>query len=125
VQCQSTTHRARSLVEKGGWRRGGWGKTELHRHTFKGLGEFVRLPAGLVVATIAAMWGHWQTSTVAAERQIAEEMAKAACMVPSLFAPCVSSNCFLASATYLLLTHPNRGDSLWPAFAGRSPGGGL
>ena len=29
---------------------------------------------------------------------------------------------------YLLtyfLTHPNRGDSLWQAFAGRSPGGGL
>jgi hypothetical protein len=26
--------------------------------------------------------------------------------------------------TYFL-THPNRGDSLWQAFAGRSPGGGL
>jgi hypothetical protein len=34
----------------------------------------------------------------------------------------------LTLAAYLLtyfLTHPNRGDSLWQAFAGRSPGGGL
>jgi len=74
------------LGREGRLEAGGWGKTELHRQTFKELGEFVRLPAGLVVATVAAMWGHWQTSTVAAERQIAEEMAKAACMVPSLFA---------------------------------------
>jgi hypothetical protein len=74
------------LGREGRLEAGGWGKTELHRQTFEELGEFVRLPAGLVVATVAAMWGHWQTSTVAAERQIAEEMAKAACMVPSLFA---------------------------------------
>ena len=35
-----------------------------------------------------------------------------------------ASPCASRLLTYFL-THPNRGDSLWQAFAGRSPGGGL
>jgi hypothetical protein len=59
-----------------------WGKEQTCRQTSRVLGEFVQLPAGLMMATAAAMGG----KMVGDQKGLAEDMARAACMVPSMMA---------------------------------------
>jgi hypothetical protein len=64
----------------------GWGRDEVQSSTGIATGQFVQLPAELLTATIAAMGGRQEADDADEERQTAEDMAQAACLVPSLMA---------------------------------------
>ena len=80
---ESEQHRTGGVLSRQGRLEASeWGKEQTCRQTSRVLGEFVQLPAGLMMATAAAMGG----KMVGDQKGLAEDMARAACMVPSMMA---------------------------------------
>ena len=78
--------RAQLVLDKAGWlEAGNWGKEEKDGSDVS-KGKFVRLPAPLVEATIAAMQGELKAGSKDEAALVAEAMATAACTVPSIMA---------------------------------------